>query len=226
MILSKEQSIGQRVEQIASITIDIDLQQREDLYHPPTVQRYSELMSEGVEFPPVIVFDDGDKLYLADGFQRVHAALKAGFTEINTEVHKGSQRDALLFSTSANAAHGLQPTNTDKRKAVMVLLTDPEWATWSDRQIAKHIGVGNKLVSVVRREMEEGGEIDVREEVMAVRSGRAYATKVQRNLDESSPDHRMISRLIDRLGSVDNLITILVSEFDASVSGHTSGGES
>ena len=99
MILSKEQSIGQRVEQIASITIGIDLQQREDLYHPPTVQRYSELMSEGVEFPPVIVFDDGDKLYLADGFQRVHAALKAGFTEINTEVHKGSQRDALLFST-------------------------------------------------------------------------------------------------------------------------------
>jgi len=212
--------------QIDKITIDIDLQQREDLYHPPTVQRYSELMAEGVEFPPVIVFDDGDKLHLADGFQRVHAAMKAGFTEIEADVRNGNQRDALLFSTSANAAHGLQPTNADKRKAVMVLLVDPEWSAWSDRQIARHIGVGNKLVSTVRRQMEEGGEIDVREEVMAVRAGRAYATQVRRNLDESSPEYRMITRLIERLGSIDNLVNILVSEYGASVSGHTSGGKS
>jgi hypothetical protein len=206
---------------IDSIKIDIDLQQREDLYHPPTVQRYSELMSEGVEFPPVIVFDDGNHLYLADGFQRVHAALKAGFTEIMADVRKGAQREALLFSTSANAAHGLQPTNADKRKSVMVLLVDPEWSAWSDRKIAKHIGVGNKLVSTVRRQMEHDGEIDIREEVRAVRAGRAYTTRVKRNLDEASPEARMISRLIDRLGSVDNLVNILVGEYGASVSGHT-----
>ncbi len=203
--------------QIDRITIDIDLQQREDLYHPPTVQRYSELMSDGVEFPPVIVFDDGDQLLLGDGFQRVHAAMKAGHTEIKADIRKGTQRDALLFSAGANAAHGLQPTNVEKRKAVMVLLVDPEWTSWSDRQIAKHIGVGNKLVSKVRRLMEEGGEIDIREEVRAVRAGRTYATKVNRNLDESSPEHRMITRLIDRLGSVDNLVMTLVDEYGASV---------
>jgi hypothetical protein len=212
--------------QIDRITIDVDLQQREDLYHPPTVQRYADLMSDGVEFPPVIVFDDGDSLLLGDGFQRVHAALQAGFTEINADIRKGTQRDALLFSTGANAAHGLQPTSADKRKAVMVLLVDPEWTAWSDRQIAKHIGVGNKLVSKVRRLMESAGEIDVREEVMAVRAGRAYATSVKRNLNDDSPEHRMITRLIERLGSVDNLIMTLVEDFGASVSGHTSGGES
>ena len=131
---------------IDSIVIDDHFQQREDLYHQPTVDRYSELMAEGVEFPPVIVFDVGQLLFLGDGFQRIHAAMKAGFTEIQADIREGTERDALLFSTCANAAHGLQPTNADKRKAVTLLILDPEWTEWSDRQIAKHIGVGNKFV--------------------------------------------------------------------------------
>jgi len=36
--------------------------------------------------------------------------------------YPGTNRDAVLFAVSSNTGHGLQRTNTDKRKAVMTLI--------------------------------------------------------------------------------------------------------
>lgn len=47
-------------------------------------------------------------------------------------------------------AHGLPRTNADKRRAVTMLLEDPEWTQWSDREIAKACSVSNHLVGDVR----------------------------------------------------------------------------
>ena|SRR5436309_8329926 len=41
-------------------------------------------------------------------------------------------------------------TNADKRRAVETLLNDPEWAKWSDREIARQCGVSNDFVSRLR----------------------------------------------------------------------------
>jgi hypothetical protein len=100
------------------------------------------------------------------------------------------------------------------------LILDDEWSQWSDRQIARHIGVGNKLVSTVRRQLEAGGEIDKRDEVMAMRNGKAYVTKVSRPFDPDTREQRIILRLIDRLGSAEAVVEAVMS-----VSEHTSGGE-
>jgi hypothetical protein len=207
---------------IEDITVDARFQQREDLFNQSTVDLYAEAMKDGVEFPPIICIgtdDDPDYSVLVDGFQRFHAAKQAGLTEILAEFRTGTEREALLFSACANAAHGLHPSAADKRKAVTLLILDDEWSKWSDREIARHIGVGNKLVSTVRREMEAAGDIDSRDEVLAVRGGKTYRTAVNR--DSDSPEHRMALRLIERLGSVDEAVAFLLS-----VSGHTSGGES
>jgi hypothetical protein len=126
-----------------------------------------------------------------------------------------------LFSACANADHGLHPSAADKRKAATLLILDDEWSQWSDRQIARHIGVGNKLVSTVRRQLEAGGEIDKRDEVMAMRNGKAYVTKVSRPFDPDTREQRIILRLIDRLGSAEAVVEAVMS-----VSEHTSGGES
>jgi hypothetical protein len=41
-------------------------------------------------------------------------------------------------------------TNADKRRAVMALLNDAEWAKWSDREIARRCAVGAPLVGRLR----------------------------------------------------------------------------
>ena len=117
------------------------------------VADYAELMADGVCFPPVTLFEDGGRLWLADGFHRVAAARVAGLKSIAAEVHDGGKRDAALYAASANAAHGLARTNADKRAAVTLLLTDPEWARWSDRRVAKHCGVTHPFVAKLRPEV-------------------------------------------------------------------------
>lgn len=114
------------------------------------VAEYANAMREGATFPPVVAFFDGIEYWLADGFHRLHAARKNDLESILSEVRTGTKRDAILYSVSANASHGLRRTNEDKRRAVQTLLGDPEWAQWSDREIARRCGVHHEMVSHLR----------------------------------------------------------------------------
>lgn len=115
------------------------------------VEDYADQIAEGREFPPVVVFFDGSEYWLADGFHRYHAQADVlGMATIKADVRDGSQRDAILYSCGANAEHGLRRTNADKRRAVMVLLGDDDWAGWSDSEIARRCSVSHTLVSEMR----------------------------------------------------------------------------
>jgi hypothetical protein len=118
-----------------------------------TVADYASDMLSGAAFPPVILFYDGTDYWLADGFHRVEAAKKIDRAEIEAEIRNGSARDAILHGIGANATHGLRRTQADKRRAVQRLLTDPEWAAWSDRKIAELARVNHKTVGKIRREL-------------------------------------------------------------------------
>jgi hypothetical protein len=114
------------------------------------VRDYADALGSEAAFPPVTVFHDGEAYWLADGFHRVHAHKMLDWLEIESDVRQGTRRDAVLFSVGANAVHGLRRTNPDKRRAVETLLSDPEWATWSDREIARRCGVSDKTVAPLR----------------------------------------------------------------------------
>jgi hypothetical protein len=118
-----------------------------------TVADYANDMLDGVTFPPIVVFDDGNDVWLADGFHRVEAKRKIGHDTITAEIKKGSARDAILYGVGSNAAHGLRRTQADKRHAVERLLKDPEWASWSDRKIAEMAKVDHKTVGTIRRDL-------------------------------------------------------------------------
>ena len=120
-----------------------------------TMLEYRDAWKTGVEFDPIDVFYDGTAYWLADGFHRFYGAREAKKKDIVARVHTGSVRDATLFACGANLGHGLRRTSADKRQAVLVLLEDGEWSTWSDRVIADKCGVGNQLVSQVRAELCE-----------------------------------------------------------------------
>ncbi len=141
---------------LPSIQADADVQSRTAL-HEATVREYATSMREGAQFPPIIVFHEGETYWLADGFHRVAAARLAGRSEILAELRDGDKRAARIYAAAANAAHGLRRSNADKRRAVGLLLADPEWSKKSDREIARHCGVTHPFVAAVRRDASGNG---------------------------------------------------------------------
>ena len=135
--------------EIAKIRRDGGTQPRAAL-DEATIGEYAEAIQAGAEFPPVDVFNDGERLWLADGFHRIVAHERAGKHFVLAILHQGSQRDAVLFSTGVNAEHGLRRSNADKRRSVEVLLRDPEWGKWSDTEIARQAKVDRRLVAEMR----------------------------------------------------------------------------
>ncbi len=127
-----------------------------------TVSEYADAIEAGSVFPPIRVYFDGVSYWLGDGFHRYFAHLKAGKEGIAADVVNGTQRDALLYSVSANALHGLRRTNADKRKAVTIMLEDFEWQEWSNSEIARQCHVSPPLVAQIRKELGAHGESDIK----------------------------------------------------------------
>ena len=135
---------------ITQLKIELQTQSRVAI-NQDTVADYADAMMDGDTFPPVTAFYDGKYYYLADGYHRYFAAKKAGLDDIDCDVKNGTLRDAVLFSVGVNSAHGLRRSNEDKRKAVMTILDDLEWAEWSDVAISKKCQVTSAFVGRVRK---------------------------------------------------------------------------
>lgn len=135
---------------IESIRADASAQPREHIL-TDVVANYADDMARGAEFPPLVVFQEGETFWLADGFHRLSAA-RGVVKRMACEVHRGGLRDAVLYSCGANADHGYRRTNEDKRRAVLKLLSDKEWSHWSDSEIAKRAAVSDFFVGKMRGE--------------------------------------------------------------------------
>lgn len=141
---------------ILNIRIDGGTQARLKL-DQDVVKTYAEAMREGDQFPPVIVYHDGSDYWLADGFHRYFAVKSNATTTIEAEVRTGTQRDAILFSFSANdpTKRGLSPTAEDLRHMIRNMLLDAEWSKWTNAEIARHVGVSKMTVGRVKASMTE-----------------------------------------------------------------------
>ena len=90
------------------------------------VREYAERLAAGDNFPAVIAYNDGESIWLTDGWHRDAAHAKLDLAEIDVDVRAGSWRDAQLLALGANQNHGLRRSNSDKRRAVEAMLRDPE----------------------------------------------------------------------------------------------------
>lgn len=145
-------------------------------------REFSDAMLQGTVFPPVVVFFDGTTYWLADGFHRVGAAKQVAkfdptFRGIRAEVRPGSYRDALIYSTGANKAFSIPRTDQDKRKAVEMLLDDPETFRWSLNRIADHVGVKKNTVQRWRTEFCFQKNIEPPSEVES-KNGTVYPARI------------------------------------------------
>ena len=174
----------QRPVKLADIILSPDIQAREST-DEKLVDEYAGDLTAGAVFPAVTIFADKDALYLADGFHRVKAAEKAGLKEILADIRTGSMRDAILFAAGSNAQHGARRTNEDKRHAVRKLLTDKEWAKWTDTTIAQACKVSPPLVGKIRKELTPiGSNPPV---IRKTKSGRKVNTQSMGRKKQSAP---------------------------------------
>jgi ParB-like nuclease domain len=140
---------------LEAITIDRSVQQRVAGTSQEVVEDYACAMRDGDAFPPLIVFsDEGLNYYIADGFHRLEAykLARPEAQEIECEVHPGDRYDAIIWACGANTRHGLRRSGLDKLKAVTTLFSIDKCSSWSDRLIARHVGVSHPFVAKVRRE--------------------------------------------------------------------------
>jgi hypothetical protein len=168
---------------IEAIRIDKGTQSRVAISQE-TVDDYARQMEDGAKFPPVIVFHDGVEYYLADGFHRYFANRKLKRDGIEADILKGTLREAILYSLKANKAHGLRPSNEDKRNSVMKMLNDHEWREWADREIARHCGVSHVFVAKMRKEVTGGQAQDTRK--FKTKAGNV-STFTNRNPEPEAP---------------------------------------
>jgi hypothetical protein len=121
------------------------------------IDDYCQAHFDGKAFPALTVFHDkkAGKYYLADGWHRYHAALKAKITEIDCDIKDGDMEAAIWFSVYANAEHGFNRTNVDKRRSIMTLINHPKWQKLSARKMALACGVSHMLVNQIYKEIAE-----------------------------------------------------------------------
>jgi len=157
----------------ALIANGVQMRERLDV---ETVRRYAEILlsPDAAPLPEAVAFCDdispasiarltAEDLIVGDGFHRIAAAklayeLAGGdeqneLVDIWIELRVGTRRDATLHSCSANISHGLRPTRADMRRAVETMISDAEWARWSDREIGRRCGCDGKTVASARKRL-------------------------------------------------------------------------
>ena len=80
---------------IKDIEVDTALQTRVRR-NDSVVDEYAIAMMDGAKFPPIVLFDDGNKKYLSDGFHRYTAALSSGRDRISAEIHSGDNHAGFV----------------------------------------------------------------------------------------------------------------------------------
>lgn len=60
------------------------------------------------------------------------------------------------MNNEKNMVVDVNRTNEDKRKAVELLLSDPDWSQWSSAEIARRCNVSTSFVTSIRNEKEAG----------------------------------------------------------------------
>ena len=169
---------------LSLITIDAGTQARERI-NQDVVNEYAQLMSEGVEFPPIVVF--GEKNILADGWHRFFAHRAAGIKEIEIDSREGDVRDAIFFGFGANKHRGLQMNQADTKNIIGRMLMDQEWAKLGDRKIADHVGVSSTTVLRIRQAMEGDGKLAKATSKTVVRNGKEFEVDVSKNQKKEEP---------------------------------------
>ncbi|MCL2623753.1 MAG: hypothetical protein FWD31_08820 [Planctomycetaceae bacterium] len=145
-----------------------------------TIMQYSEQMESPDDlknFPPVDVYFDGIRYWLADGYLRLEAAKRAGYDSVWVTINMGTSENAFWAAVVANSRHGLFLTRAERKRVVEIILK--RWPDRSNRMIAEAIGVSDKSVARIRNELAEKDELIIPEKRRGL-DGKMHPSKKAR----------------------------------------------
>jgi hypothetical protein len=150
------------------------------------ISEYANALRCGKTFPPVVVFFDSEKYWLADGYHRVEAAIRAKLKEFPIELRTGNRRDALLHALRANREHGLRRSPADLRASVKAVFAEEEYKQLTDVAVAKLCDVSDRFVAKVRRELSSNGSTMPTTRT-TTRNGKPHQLRVRQKGVATSP---------------------------------------
>jgi len=146
--------------EISSLEIDEKVRSRVD-YDPSHLKMIYKSYKRGKDSPPpVVIFYDGSRHILSDGFYRVYALQKNGVNVIEADIRDGNWKDAVSYSCTANNTKNFsnlaKRTNKCKAKAVInwLLYVDPERKVASN-VLAELLGISAPTVTKIRHNFAE-----------------------------------------------------------------------
>jgi hypothetical protein len=223
-----------KVLNLLNIVIDGGTQARGKL-NQDAVKEYAEHMREGDVFPPLIVYTDGSKYWLVDGFHRFFGYRANGVTSAECDVRTGTLREAILFSKGANqgSKRGLPTSPEDNRMSIIWMLNDDEYKEWPNTDIAKHVGVSSMTVGRIKSSIETKSDINpikkvtdkhgkVRDVDTSTLVGRPKGTKPDVTTENSSAEleqeNKELTQLVNTLSDENTVLRdkIAIGQWDAS----------
>lgn len=101
------------------------------------ITEYFDLMTSGVEFPPVAVVRGDGGYLLVDGFLRFEAAKLAQSKDDALRSSPWRSPDGFVALCGSQCAERCAPHMGRQAARGGKLLNDLEWRKWSDREIAR-----------------------------------------------------------------------------------------
>jgi hypothetical protein len=97
----------------------------------------------------MVLVNDGDRLWLAEGFHRFAARQQAGFDAAQFDIYDGDRAAAMEWSVKSNVQHNsLKWTRQDREWFVGKAVT--QFPEWSDKRIADLVGMHHDTVAKIR----------------------------------------------------------------------------
>lgn len=159
------------------------------------VANYAERMTEGDQFPPVVLFHDGNHYYLGDGFHRCMAARRIDLQEIDAEVRAGTKSDALWFALGANRTNGQRLGDRDVRNAVQMAIRT--WPDRSGKQIAEQLGCSQSRVSAIRDRMRlTASPTDTLPDRVIGKDGKSYPASLPKEKPPVDPRRKSVVDMV------------------------------